>query len=140
MNINELNKYLLSDVKLIGVGYLDNYIFRYKKIKNRKLTAKGNIEKRNGSRVYGLVFEIDGSLEKLHRKEGIFNNIYQVELFNVTLLENKKKIRCFSYIMTKSSIDQIGIPCKKYRNNIVKTAIKYDFPLQYIRTKLDVED
>jgi hypothetical protein len=42
--------------------------------------------------------------------------------------------------MTKSSIDQIGIPCKKYRNNIVKTAIKYDFPLQYIKTKLDVED
>ena len=140
MNINELKKYLTSDVKIIGVGYLDNYIFRYRKIKDRRLSAKGNIEKRNGSRVYGLVFEINGTLEKLHKKEGIFNDTYQVEIFHVTLLENKKRVSCFSYVMTKNSIEQIGIPCKDYRNNIVKTAIKYDFPLQYIKTKLDVED
>ena len=142
MNINELKKYTTSDVKIIGVGYLDNYIFRYRKIKGRKLSAKGNIEKRNGSRVYGLVFEINSSLEKLHKKEGVFNDttdIYQVEVFNITLLKNKKNIRCFSYIMTKNAIDQIGMPCKEYKNNIVKTAIKYDFPLQYIKTKLDIE-
>ena len=95
MNINELKKYITSDVKIIGVGYLDKYIFRYRKIKGRKLFAKGNIEKRKGSRVYGLVFEISGSLEKLHKKEGVFNDTYQIEVFHVTLVENKKKIRCF---------------------------------------------
>ena len=139
MNINELKKYITSDVKIIGVGYLDNYIFRYRKIKGRKLFAKGNIEKRNGSRVYGLVFEINSSLEKLHKKEGVFNDIYQVEVFNITLLKNKKNVRGFSYIMTKNAIDQIGRPSEEYKNNLVKTAIKYDFPLQYIKTKLDIE-
>ena len=140
MNIGELKKYITSDIKIIGVGYLDNYIFRYRKIKGRKLFARGNIEKRTSSRVYGLVFEINGSLEKLHKKEGIFNDTYEVEVFNISLLKNNKKIRCFSYIITKNAVDQIGMPCKSYRNNIVKTAIKYDFPLQYIKTKLDVED
>ncbi len=137
MNINELKKYLNSDIKIIGVGYLDNYIFKYRKIKNRKLSAKGNIEKRRGSKVYGLVFEINGSLEKLHKKEGIFNNTYQIDFFNVKLLENKKKVMCFSYIMVKTAIDKIGKPSKNYKNNIVKTAVQHNFPLQYIK-KLDV--
>ena len=137
MNINELKKYLKSDIKIIGVGYLDNYIFKYRKIKNRKLSAKGNIEKRNGSKVYGLVFEINGSLEKLHKKEGIFNNTYQIDFFNIKLLENRKKVMCFSYIMTKNAIDKIGKPSKNYKNNIIKTAVQYNFPLQYIK-KLDV--
>ena len=99
-------------------------------------------KKRNGSRVYGLVFEINSSLEKLHKKEGVFNettDIYQLEAFNITLLENKKNVRCFSYIMTKNAIDQIGRPSEEYKNNIVKIAIKYDFPLQYIKTKLDID-
>ncbi len=137
MNIDELKKYLKSDIKIIGVGYLDNYIFKYRKIKNRKLSAKGNIEKRSGSKVYGLVFEINGSLEKLHKKEGIFNNTYQIDFFNVKLLENKKNVMCFSYIMTKTAIDKIGKPSKNYKNNIVKTAVRHNFPLQYIK-KLDV--
>ncbi len=138
MNIDELKKYLNSNIKMIGVGYLDNYIFKYRKIKDRKLSAKGNIEKRRGSRVYGLVFEINGSLEKLHKKEGVFNYTYKIDFFNIKLLENKKKVMCFSYIMTKNAINKIGKPSKNYKNNIVKTAIKYDFPLQYIKTKLDV--
>ena len=36
------------------------------------------------------------------------------------------------------AIDKIGKPSKNYKKNIVKTAIKFDFPLQYIKTKLDV--
>ena len=138
MNTDELKKYLASDIKIIGVGYLDNYIFKYRKIKDRKLSAKGNIEKRSGSRVYGIVFELNGSLEKLHKKEGVFNYTYQIDFFNIKLLKNKKKVLCFSYIMTKNAIDKIGKPSKNYKKNIVKTAIKFDFPLQYIKTKLDV--
>ena len=137
MNINELKKYINSDIKIIGVGYLDNYTFKYRKIKNRKLSAKGNIEKRIGSKVYGLVFEINGSLEKLHIKEGVLNNTYQIDFFTVKLIENNKKVMCFSYTMTKNSIDKIGKPSKTYKNNILKTAIQYNFPLQYIK-KLDV--
>ena len=137
MNTNELKKYLKSDIKIIGVGYLDNYIFKYRKIKNRKLSAKGNIEKRKGSKVYGIVFELKGSLEKLHKKEGVFNNTYQIDFFNVKLLENKKKVMCFSYIMTKNAIDKIGKPSKNYKTNRLKTAVQHNFPLQYIK-KLDV--
>ena len=137
MNTNELKKYLKSDIKIIGVGYLDNYIFKYRKIKNRKLSAKGNIEKRKGSKVYGIVFELKGSLEKLHKKEGVFNNTYQIDFFNVKLLENKKKVLCFSYIMTKNAIDKIDKPSKNYKTNILKTAVQHNFPLQYIK-KLDV--
>ena len=46
MNINELKKYITSDVKIIGVGYLDNYIFRYRKIKGRKLLCQRQYRKK----------------------------------------------------------------------------------------------
>ena len=39
--------------------------------------------------------------------------------------------------MVKTAIDKIGKPSKNYKNNIVKTAVQHNFPLQYIK-KLDV--
>jgi hypothetical protein len=138
MNMNELKKFLNNKIKIIGVGYLDNYIFKYRKIKNRKLSAKGNIEKRNGSRVYGIIFELKGSLENLHKKEGIFNYTYKIDFFDIKLLKNNKKVLCFSYIMTQTAIDKIGKPSKNYKNKIVSIANKFNFPLQYIKTKLDI--
>ena len=45
MNIFELKKYLCkNNFKIIGSGYLENYIFTYRTFNNRKLSAKANIE------------------------------------------------------------------------------------------------
>ena len=55
MNIFELKKYLCEkNFKIIGPGYLEDYIFTYRTFNNRKLSAKANIEKRRKSTVYGL--------------------------------------------------------------------------------------
>ena len=66
MNINELKKYCsCKNIKIIGTGYLDNYIFRYRLIYGKlRIKAKANIEPRKGSKVYGLIVNIKGSLPK----------------------------------------------------------------------------
>ena len=78
MNINELKKYCSrKNITIIGTGYLDNYIFRYRLIYGKlRIKAKANIEPRKGSTVYGLIVNIKGSLNKLHKKEGLLDHIY----------------------------------------------------------------
>ena len=68
MNYSELKKYIKNKIKVVGVGYLDNYTFKYRTIKNRKITAKASIEKKKNHRVYGIIFKIYGSVENLHKK------------------------------------------------------------------------
>ena len=141
MNINELKKYILcKNIIIVGIGYLDNHIFRYRYIKNRKLSAKANIEPYKNSKVYGIIFKITGSLNKLHKKEGIFNNTYYIRNYNITLTKSlnitNKKIKCFVYVMEPDRIGDVGKPSKRYKINIIKSATYYNFPSQYIRTKL----
>ena len=141
MNINELKKYILcKNITIVGIGYLDNYIFRYRYIKNRKLSAKANVEPHKNSKVYGIIFKITGSLNKLHKKEGIFNNSYYIQNFNIHLTKSlnitNKTIKCFVYVMEPHRVGSIGKPSKLYKNNILKSANYYNFPSSYIRTKL----
>ena len=141
MNINELKKYILcKNIIVVGIGYLDNHVFRYRYIKNRKLSAKANIEPYKNSKVYGIIFKITGSLNKLHKKEGIFNNTYYIRHYNITLTKSlnitNKKLKCFVYVMEPDRIGNIGKPSKLYKMNIIKSAAYYNFPSQYIRTKL----
>ena len=141
MNLNELSKYLPSKIKIIGTGYLDDHIFKYRTINNRKLSAKANIEPRKGSKVYGIIFQLYGTLKKLHKKEGIFNNTYTIKFHTVNLINpisntRHKTFLCYSYVMTPKAIGQVGNPSKIYKKNIVKIAEIYNFPLRYIKTKL----
>ena len=78
MNLKEMKKYVNNNIKIIGVGKLHDYIFKYRIFKNRRLSGKANIEKHKNSNVYGIIYEINTNLsgkglERLHKKEGYFN-------------------------------------------------------------------
>lgn len=137
MNYSELKKYIKKNIKVVGVGYLDNYTFKYRTIKNRKITAKASIEKKKNHRVYGIIFKIYGSIEKLHEKE----KSYYVDFKKIKLLypikpTKKKNFNCFVYLMKENVIGKQGKPSRKYENNITTAAAIYNFPLSYINKHL----
>ena len=105
-----------------------------------KINKLIDISKDKNSKVYGIIFKITGSLNKLHKKEGIFNNTYYIRHYNITLTKSlnitNKKLKCFVYVMEPDRIGNIGKPSKPYKTNIIKSATYYNFPSQYIRTKL----
>lgn len=138
MNIFELKKYLCdSDFKIIGPGYLENYIFTYRSFINRKLSGKGNIEKRKNSRVYGLIIKINKNCKKLDKKEGLYLGLYyKHSSLKVKLCNNNKVYKCFSYIMNKNVIEDFSNPSKKYRNRILSGAKMIDLPTQYIYNRI----
>ena len=138
MNIFELKKYLCdSDFKIIGPGYLENYILTYRSFINRKLSGKANIEKRKNSKVYGLIVEIKKNCKKLDKKEGLYLGLYyKHSKLKVKLCSNNKVYNCFSYIMNKNAIEDFSNPSKKYRNRILSGAKMIDLPTSYIHNRI----
>ena len=146
MNLQEMKKYVNNNMKIIGIGKLHNYIFKYRVFKNRRLSGKANIEKHKNSNVYGIIYEIRTNLsgkglERLHKKEGYFNLTYLISFYNVKLVyplikTNKKYIHCFSYFMNPFKVKENGKPSIQYQNNILKAAKKYNLPETYIKKYL----
>jgi len=138
MNIFELKKYLCdSDFKIIGPGYLENYIFTYRSFINRKLSGKANIEKRKNSRVYGLIIKINKNCKKLDKKEGLHLGLYyKHSSLKIKHSNSHKYYNCFSYIMNKSLIEDFSNPSKKYKNRILSGAKMIDLPTQYIYNRI----
>ena len=136
MNIHELKKYCsCKNIKIIGTGYLDNYIFRYRLIKGKlRIKAKANIEPRKNSKVYGLIVKINGSLNKLHKKEGLLNNIYIIKNnLKIFSFSDKKIYKCFSYVMDYDVILEQSKPSRSYCKKILDAAISFDFPKYYLK-------
>lgn len=138
MNIFELKKYLCdSDFKIIGPGYLENYIFTYRSFINRKLSGKANIEKRKNSRVYGLIVKINKNCKRLDKKEGLHLGLYyKHSSLKITHFNSYKTYNCFSYIMNKNMIDDFTNPSQKYRKRILSGARMIDLPLRYISKRI----
>ena len=138
MNIFELKKYLCkNDFKIIGSGYLENYIFTYRTFNNRKLSAKANIEKRMNSKVYGLIIQIKKNCFKLDKKEGVEKGLYyKHKNLIVKHCDTNKKYKCFSYIMCCDKILEYNNPSKKYRNRILSGAKMIILPNKYITNRI----
>ena len=136
MNINELKKYCsCKNIKIIGTGYLDNYIFRYRLIKGKlRIKAKANIEPRKGSKVYGLIVNIKGSLNKLHKKEGLLDYIYIIQKnLKIHSVSDKKIYNCFSYVMENNIKLEESKPSRSYCKKILDAAQSFNFPKSYLK-------
>ena len=136
MNINELKKYCpCKNIKIIDTGYLDNYIFRYRLIKGKKnIKAKANIEPRKNSKVYGLVIDIKGTINKLNKKEGLFDNIYFIKhKLKIHSISSNKIYNCFAYIMQPSVRLKIDQPSFNYCKKIFDAATLLNFPKSYLK-------
>ena len=138
MNIFELKKYLCDkDFKIIGPGYLENYIFTYRTFTTRQLSAKANIEQRKNSKVYGLIVKINKNCSKLDKKEGIHLGLYHKQRnLKIKHCNNNKTYKCFSYIMNTDKIEDFGNPSKKYRQRIMSGASILDLPNPYIKNRI----
>jgi len=133
MNISELKKY--CSCKNIGSGYLNNYIFRYRLIKNKlSIKAKANIEPRKGSKVYGVIIKIEGSIDKLNKKEGLLDFIYLIQKnLKIQSISDKKIYNCFSYVMHNDIILEESYPSLSYCKNILDAANLFNFPKSYLK-------
>lgn len=138
MSIEHMLKYCFDkDFKIINIGYLRDYIYRYRSIKGHKRTGVGSIEKRKKSKVYGIVYDINKTaLNKLNKKEGIQHNIYYMDNVNIYSLNNKKKYVCMTYIMNKDIMGVEKSPTKRYRKLLMDSAIHNKFPLRYLNRLL----
>ena len=138
MNIFELKKYLCdSDFKIIGPGYLDNYIFTYRKFTTRQLSAKANIEQRKNSKVYGLIVKIKKNCEKLDKKEGLHHGLYYKQRnLKIKHCNDNKIYNCFSYIMCSDKIADLDNPSKSYRKRILSGASLINLPKTYIKNRI----
>ena len=92
MNYSELKKYIKKNIKVIGVGYLDNYTFKYRNIKNRKITAKASIEKKKMN-VFTVLFSKYMVLWKTYiKKKNLIMLILKKLNYYILLYQQKKRI------------------------------------------------
>jgi gamma-glutamylcyclotransferase len=95
--------------------------------------AVANIVKKEGSEVWGCLYEIDESdLEKLDRFEG-FPKIYDRKIV-IVVDDAGKYYEAFVYIRPKPK--DKGEPSDKYRKTVIKGAKECGLPEWYIEEKL----
>lgn len=106
IDTNHFIKFISKEhVKIVGPAYINNYIMKYRKIKNTRLrSGVANVEERKYSKTYGVVYFINDNadLERLDKKEGYLDecnkyNKYNKIIVQSTLINNNRKINCFSY-------------------------------------------
>ena len=123
MDINHFFQYICqSNVKIIGNAYIDDIIFRYRRVDTVKLrTGVANIEKRKNSKTYGVVYSIDNNcvFTKLDQKEGFISenntsNKYHKINIECTLLQSGKIVQCFTYQMNNYNELPEYAPRKQY--------------------------
>ena len=138
MSIDHMLKYCFDkEFKIINIGMLKNYIYRYRSIKGHKRTGVGNIEKRKGSKVYGIVYDINKSaLKKLNEKEGMKYGIYYIDKVNIYSINGRKIYKCITYIMNDDMVGDMKPPTNKYRKLLIDSAIHNKFPIKYINRLL----
>ena len=138
MSIKHITKHCFkNNIKVIGIGYINNYIYRYRSIIGHKRTGVGNIEPRKGSKVYGIVYDINKSaLKKLNKKEGMKYGIYYIDKVNIYSINGRKIYKCITYIMNDDMVGDMKPPTNKYRKLLIDSAIHNRFPIKYINRLL----
>jgi len=125
MDINHFFQYICkSNVKIIGGGYVSDYIFRYRRINVPQLrSGVANIEPRKNSKTYGVIYAIDDDcvFTELDKKEGYisqnnkFNKYHKIQI-ECKLLDTEKSYQCFTYQMN----DYNGLPEEAPRTQYIK--------------------
>lgn len=142
MDIHYFNKFISKDcIKVIGKAYINNYIFKYRNIKTSKLrSGVANIEKRLHSRTYGIVYYINDNaeLKNLDKKEGYYshcdnNNKYNKIIVQCKLLENNRKLNCFTYQINDKFISYERPPKKEYIKYLINGNRMHNLPKEHLR-------
>ena len=105
---NYLAKYISNDnIHIVGSAYIDNYILKYRNISIDKIrSGVANIEPRKGSKTYGAIyyFKNPAILSKIDPREGYISennsrNVYDKITLECTLIDTRKKVHCYAYVM-----------------------------------------
>jgi len=142
LDLNHFSKYIPKKyIKIIGIGYINNYIFKYRTLKNTSLkSGVANIEKRLNSKTYGIIYEISNNadLSKLDKKEGYISNSneynkYNKIIINTILLDNNKKYDCFCYIMNDKFKLEEKKPRLEYLQYLENGYKNHNLPKQFLK-------
>ena len=133
MNIKHLQNYVKDcNAMVVGIGLLNNYIFKYQTIKNDYSCrrSRANIVKRKGSKVYGIIFNIDDYiLNMLNKKEGVSEKRYKK--IRVSVKSGDKTYNCMTYTMVGVCKDKD--PPIRYRKLVVDAGMMFNFPSNYMK-------
>jgi len=121
-----------KNAKFISRVYLEDYDFVYDGYSHLRRGAVANIIPKQGSRVWGGLFEIDESgLKELDKCEG-YPRCYQRKQI-IVKDDNNKEYQAYVYF--REPLEK-GIPSEEYRNIVIRGAKDCNLPENYIKEKL----
>ena len=128
-----------ESAKFICIASLKEYRIAFTRKSERKKCAVASVVKKKGSEVWGVIYEIsEGDSANLGESEGYTSvrekvkNCYNreiIEVFENGDLSKPKKVSI--YIAVKQ--ENPGLPNKKYLGHIIKGAIHFGLPTDYIQ-------
>lgn len=125
------------NAEYIGVAKLKNWQFQYSlpAINNGSKTTEGNIIPKNGSYVWGVVFDLDETdVAALDYFEYVPND-YLHKIVEVEMLDGGTD-KAYAYIHRQ--FDIIGVPSQEYMNMVIRGAEEANIPEDYIDRYLRV--
>lgn len=133
MNKKHLDDYLGQDnAVFVNTGILKDNIFMYHGIKNNlNLKGKGDVVRRKGSKVYGVIYKVNENImKKLDKKEGVHNGIYEREYCKIK--GKNRTYNCVTYRMINDKISRRMEPSFRYKTIIITAALYHNFPKKYL--------
>lgn len=128
----------ISDAKLIGVAFLNDYKLVFNKI-SKDGSAKANIMSSKGDIVYGVVYEIDAAQkEKLDKFEGKGYG-YEDAIISVQYLEGNEEEVLSYMVLEDKYIDNKRLPYHWYKAYVLAGAKEHQLPKDYIERIENIE-
>lgn len=122
-----------SSAKPRTVAYADNYALAFCK-RSHDGSGKATIYPRNGSRVLGVIFDLDkDELPKLDDEEGIDNGYDRIDNFHVYTLFSHQLLVVSTYIADTAFIDRKLKPYDWYLKLAVAGARQHGLPLWWLQ-------
>jgi len=132
MNSQQMKCRCSSAISL-GRAFLEGYDFVYDGCSCRWKGAVANVVPKEGSKVWGRLYEIDESdLQKLDRCEG-YPKAYTREKLTVVDDEGEKHK---AWVYFRKQPEKLGDPTDEYRNTVIEGAKGCGLPEDYIKEKL----
>lgn len=121
----------------VSKAVLPGYELKFHKQSNTDGSGKCSIQKKEGSKMYGVVFEIDKDEKTLlDRAEGLGTG-YKIREVEVQI--SGRPIEAFTYVATESHVDDSLRPFRWYKELVLAGAEQHQLPEWYINQIRQVE-